>query len=98
MNLTRSGKLVDKYQGSCLGEYSYGGMNDWGFGCRNVLKRGGFDKYAGICPSKNIGVQRNHRCGYWPRKYLYDNRFTRIGFIVLVELKEELMEMRNCNN
>ena len=75
---TRYGFLVVGTLGSCLGDYAYVGMNDWVFGSRNGSKRGELTNNGGYWRSKNIGIQRNHRYGDWPRKYLYNNRFAGI--------------------
>ena len=58
-----------------------------------ISQKGGyFMKKGGNKSSKEMGIQRYHRTGNWPRNKFVGNQIAGIGFLVLVRLKERVSE------
>ncbi len=60
---TRQGVLVVIAVGSCLGDLSYVGIKDGDLGSGNIQKRVDLIKKGEGWPSKEMGIQGNHKGG-----------------------------------
>ncbi len=72
---------------SSLGVVAEMGMFVRCYGIRDWSKRVFIDQKGGIGSSKGLGIQDNDGRGNQPKRYLYSNQISRIGFLLPLGLE-----------